>query len=331
MRIRMQPRAYIKTVTFSDGTAVEFGPQDLVVVVGPNNSGKTQALQDLRNHFNSPTSGRSLVVQSTEITREGTKEELIEWITVWAVQRAAPSPELATYTGHGWQAQRADIESAWTSASPGLGELASLFCIHIDAGRRLTIAKSPQSVDFQKDPISHPAQLLYRSEKLEERVSTLIRSAFGEDLVINHGGGSRIPIHIGTRPELHSGEDRVSESYVRRVSSLPLLDHQGDGIKCFTGILLVASTSPASTLLIDEPEAFLHPPQARLIARILASDNDMPHQAFIATHSSDVLRGGPRRQASRDTGHPTSTQRRSQLSYSTRRRRNKTLVGRPPP
>jgi hypothetical protein len=47
--------------------------------------------------------------------------------------------------------------------------------------------------------------------------------------------------------------------------------------------------------LVDEPEAFLHPPQARHLGRILVGYGAEGHpahkQLFLATHSGDVLRG----------------------------------------
>jgi hypothetical protein len=43
--------------------------------------------------------------------------------------------------------------------------------------------------------------------------------------------------------------------------------------------------------LIDEPEAFLHPPQARLLGKMLATDLPSDRQIFLATHSIDFLQG----------------------------------------
>jgi hypothetical protein len=43
--------------------------------------------------------------------------------------------------------------------------------------------------------------------------------------------------------------------------------------------------------VIDEPEAFLHPPQARLIGSSLVQDRRDNRQLFIATHSADILSG----------------------------------------
>jgi predicted ATP-dependent endonuclease of OLD family len=66
----------------------------------------------------------------------------------------------------------------------------------------------------------------------------------------------------------------------------------GDGMKAYLKILLSILDPSKSIILIDEPEAFLHPPQRRnlgaLIAR-LARDN--AKQIFVATHDSEFMRG----------------------------------------
>ncbi|MGH3626895.1 MAG: ATP-dependent nuclease, partial [Sciscionella sp.] len=46
-----------------------------------------------------------------------------------------------------------------------------------------------------------------------------------------------------------------------------------------------------SIQFLDEPEAFLHPPQARLLGRYIAESRRQKSQLFIATHSTDILDG----------------------------------------
>jgi len=70
-----------------------------------------------------------------------------------------------------------------------------------------------------------------------------------------------------------------------------LLDLQGDGMRSFVGALLHALMADWFVVLIDEPEAFLHPPQANLLGRMLAENKPAGRQVVLATHSSDVLRG----------------------------------------
>ncbi|MBK9599392.1 MAG: ATP-binding protein, partial [Flavobacteriales bacterium] len=72
---------------------------------------------------------------------------------------------------------------------------------------------------------------------------------------------------------------------------MPELQRQGDGMRSFAGVLLHTTVGHESIFLLDEPEAFLHPPQARLLGRMLVEDKQANRQLFIATHSGDVLKG----------------------------------------
>ena len=70
------------------------------------------------------------------------------------------------------------------------------------------------------------------------------------------------------------------------------LNEQGDGMRSFASVVLhLLSPITFSILLLDEPEAFLHPPQARLLGEVIATEKSSRAQLFIATHSPDVLHG----------------------------------------
>jgi hypothetical protein len=62
-------------------------------------------------------------------------------------------------------------------------------------------------------------------------------------------------------------------------------------MRSFVGVLLNAFISHHSVIFIDEPEAFLHPPQARLLGKMIANDMPSERQLFLATHSEDFLKG----------------------------------------
>lgn len=56
-----------------------------------------------------------------------------------------------------------------------------------------------------------------------------------------------------------------------------------------TALGLLVGTRPV--VLIDEPEAFLHPPQAVQIGEMIAELAEPGRQVIVATHNADVLRG----------------------------------------
>jgi hypothetical protein len=61
-------------------------------------------------------------------------------------------------------------------------------------------------------------------------------------------------------------------------------------VRSFVGLLL-HSIVRMPLILIDEPEAFLHPSHARLLGRVLVERTPDDGQLIIATHSDDVLQG----------------------------------------
>jgi len=162
------------------------------------------------------------------------------------------------------------------------------FIKKISADDRLTICQQQQSVG-PNDQKSKPQHVLYDSEALMSKISLLFKRAFGEELMFDYRGGSRLPIHVGDIPDDGELVNKVSDAYVKMVRLNPLLDKQGDGMKSYAGILFEAVVSNKDVTLIDEPEAFLHPPQMRKLGETLSSE--VKGQLIVATHSSDILRG----------------------------------------
>ena len=67
------PSVTFEEITFSDGTTVGLDPADVVVLVGPNNSGKSLALRELDDYFAGHTA--TTVLKSIELRKTGTKED----------------------------------------------------------------------------------------------------------------------------------------------------------------------------------------------------------------------------------------------------------------
>ena len=99
-----------------------------------------------------------------------------------------------------------------------------------------------------------------------------------------------IPLHTGQAPDKNAFTISSQDDYYNQVAALPKLQEQGDGMRSFVSILLDTFTSEYSITLIDEPEAFLHPPQARILGEMLAKNN-LNRQLLISTHSEDFLQG----------------------------------------
>lgn len=284
------PRVAINQLTFSDGTEVVIAPNDIVLVVGPNNAGKSAALRAIRDKLQN-ASHKSPVLQNVLLHRTGTLADFNAWLSGWTVLQTESSPDNPIHQALGHALHHSQAQSEWQRGDNVLGGLARWFCHLLSADERLQICNPPGNIALARDNPSHPIHFLLRDDKLELRLSAKFRKAFGVDLVVHRNAGSQVPVHIGDRPSLLNGEDRVSISYIERLEKLPTLHTQGDGMRSFAGVLLATSVGRESIILIDEPEAFLHPPQARLLGTTLVQDRNRERQLFIATHSTDILRG----------------------------------------
>lgn len=277
----------LKLLTFSDDTQIHLNPDDIVVLVGPNNSGKSVSLKEIEDHLrhNVPPTH---VVKSVEIDKVGdvpAVEKLIEEHS----HKTYPNGSLH-YSGSDYNLQASSIAKGWGN---NLDIVRPFFCRRLKTESRITDSNAATSFKVLSEAASRPIQMLYADSNIEERLSGYFKNAFGLELIVLKGGGSEIPLLVGGNVPLESGEDRTSKSYLERLmrKASPLME-QGDGMRSFASVILemLANRAP-SILLLDEPEAFLHPPQARLLGEFLAKERRAGAQMFIATHSPDVLVG----------------------------------------
>ena len=283
------PSVTYKTVTFSDGTQISLNPTDIVVFVGPNNAGKSLALKELEDSFDGvPINAK--VVSEARSNKTGTKQDFAKFVKRYTQVSIQGSNEV--YMGRRgliWPLSE-KLEERWPDHIKTFGPL---FCMRIPSETRISDSDPVDAIDIEEEPLEHPIHMLYSDDELELKISAYFRRAFGQDLILDRGAGRAWPLRVGTRLRPYDGEMPFSTSFLsrQRRSTLPL-DQQGDGMRSFASVVLhlLAPASP-SILLLDEPEAFLHPPQARLLGEIIASQKSPSAQLFLATHSPDVLQG----------------------------------------
>ncbi len=172
-------------------------------------------------------------------------------------------------------------------------EVRDFFALRIPTDTRLSGSDPVKSIAFRKEPPTHPMHLLILNRKIEEKISSIFHQAFGQYLYVNRAGGADVELFVGDKPAQALPSDPFSPEAMDFFNDEAFtLKMQGDGMRAFATISLnTVAIDQQTVLLIDEPEAFLHPPQARLLGRTIASEGNLERQIFIATHSADVLKG----------------------------------------
>lgn len=268
-------------LVFSGGDEVTLSPTDKIMLVGANNSGKSRTIREIERKCGEGDGYADLMVlKSISLDKVGSQKDLESYVQLRG-KRVDTS-----YSVGDWNLSMYALPQ-WSQDYLVSG-LAAGFIKNLNAASRLGICDLQTNI-APNEPASRPQHLLYRDDALMNQASNLFKRAFGVELMIDFLGGSRIPIHIGITPRGAGFEDRASSKYSQAVNAQPALHDQGDGMKSYAGIIFEAIASKRDILCIDEPEAFLHPPQARKLGEALSTN--VSGQLIVATHSSDILRG----------------------------------------
>ncbi|MFI0091866.1 ATP-dependent nuclease [Streptomyces bobili] len=279
----------VSTITLTDGTTINPPANGMTVFIGPNNSGKSLLLRELSPRITTPTTGDWKWVSTVDSTSVGSGAEFLSWVAERGHRTYLPNAQHARPTLRGGpqaaSAVEADSAAIWWENGK-LQDLRSMLVTEQWTHERLRVTAVADKWDHA-EPAGNPVQYLYEDPELTKELSKYTMEAFGEPLAVDWTG-LKFMLRVGST----GMEDSTPPppELVRAYRGLPTLMEQGDGFKAFVQILLHTVLRPTPVILIDEPEAFLHPPQARLLGRKLAQMSGQT-QVFVATHSADFLAG----------------------------------------
>jgi len=283
MGIDQTPHVFMKSIAFNDDTILQLESNSIVVFTGANNCGKSQILKDIENSLNKSNRGLNVIITDSQQSFQGNISDEAFLKEHFFINQQGNLQII----GLGISYDKNSLISWWNQHKL-YNDTHRLFIKRLSTELRLTVSNALQRCSEAE---SHPIYKMCKSEMLAQKLSDYFHQAFGEDLVINRNEMRTIPLHVGKAPDKNRYTMNLQDEYYAQVSVLPKLQDQGDGMRSFASILLDTFTSEYSITLIDEPEAFLHPPQARVLGKMLAKNNPTDRQLFISTHSEDFLQG----------------------------------------
>ena len=281
-------KEHITRIEFNNGEALNLEPGSIVVFVGPNNAGKSQALRDIYNCSEGGYSG--IVVSGLDL--EKSSGLLSEKLEAYPTVQKRKSDG---YTDYYFLGREMTLYSSYDKEYQDkkyFDRFCDFFVANLDTRNRLNICQEAENIG-RYDPIKSPIQLVAKNPELRDWLSNCFKRAFGAGIIPNGIFGKWISLSIGDPISVEPSNDglKVVDEFAKKLETYPLVHNQGDGIKSFTGILLYLMLKNFAIYLIDEPEAFLHPPHARVMGEIIGSSLDKDKQAFIATHSEEIIKG----------------------------------------
>ena len=286
--INLNPSVVIKKIKFNDNTEIELSNDDIVVFVGANNVGKSRALKDIKNDILESSSKKVIV---DEIEYQDTNFEEISMRNYFknnfelepnGYNIAVDVNYTYNYNEHNFQ-----------NVKSGDKNFYKVFFSFLSTESRLNMT-APISYSFINEKLSFGVmRKLERDKKNITTLNDILFSCFGKKIDISEelwqNSVSKL-YKFGTKDEIDKSVSADTREARCLLESLENLNDQGDGIRSAVAILASLITTTHSLYLIDEPETFLHPPQARILGRNIV-DLSQDKQCFISTHNIDLLRG----------------------------------------
>lgn len=295
-------RAEEFSVTFVDITIpqeqrVTLPAPGVTVFVGPNNVGKSTVLRQMHatsamGHAGESYPGAPKLIEAMTIQVTGGVDDARSWLRQHSRSVEQPGNWRFYKPGGGdLQSQSIPHYLSLSQNGQGLSSLQPFVVFYGDPWNRIGSVGPVEMRDSIEQPPSHAIHALQDDNCLFAELNELCLQVFKRPLTLDVLS-KNINIRVGT-PECEVPPvDKVTPEYRTALSSLPRLENQGDGMRSFIGLMLPLISATYQVVLIDEPEAFLHPPQATQLGKILgtlAKQKEM--QIVMATHDKNVLAG----------------------------------------
>lgn len=289
------------SLKFTEHENLNFSTTGITVFVGPNNSGKSLVLKEIEEYFlrDSPPTYHhilksveirwpsleeveAVIERSKTLRDQGLSEEMI------VLGRINPNGGLEKNQYH--KASFFNIFQQKSNQHRFAHNYLRWGVLRLDGRSRFNLTNDQTGGDLLTTPqnvLSH----LFQDDEARKRVRTFIKDAFGVNFVIDPTNLGQLRIRLSDSnppPDEQSLNKEAREFHAKAMH----IKNASDGVQAFTGIITAVMSGEFHTILIDEPEAFLHPPLARKLGKNLATLATERGAALLAsTHSPDFLMG----------------------------------------
>ena len=283
------PSVTIKNIEFNEGTKISLDPDDIVVFVGANNVGKSRALKDIIADITESTT-QNVIINKIEYNVENFECE--------SMKNFFATHFTKDQNNH-YNVQMSDVSSHCYSDEnfKNIDETSKYFYrvlfTFLSTESRLDITK-PIRLNYSIDRYNFNIMNILETNK--EAITLLNRFlllGFNKAVEIDNklqNGDFIKKYKIGNEQEIKDIIELDKRSSAKKLKMLENLNEQGDGIRSAVAVLASLIVNEHSLYLIDEPETFLHPPQARLLGKNIV-ELSKNKQCFISTHNIDLIRG----------------------------------------
>lgn len=278
----------------------------LTVIVGPNSSGKSQLLRDIKERISGEP--RELVVASNLEIETPELEPFLRCLkqeghmySRWDDNDQEQYVPMTAFLGTGQGAQNVGSQQLqqWQNKSAKanpkkrkneyFGWTSKFLVTALFLENRLTSLASVGTIDFEKQAPGNDLQALHLNDVARSALTEEAQRSFSKAVWSDASRGNKLCLRVGEDGRVPTADSRLS---VHKMKQYRTIESEGDGMKSYmaTVVSLLLGRRPVS--VIDEPEMCLHPPQSYNLGQFIGKNATSDQTAtFVSTHSSQILRG----------------------------------------
>lgn len=301
-------------VNSADGTE-DIIPKKINVLVGPNNSGKSRFLKEIRDYLSGDNRDIKIIDSldypfpekfselddAYDIKSKMVKDQNGNWMLKSYSNKPTQILDMTASLESYFTRSMNTISGNWSEYFAGFVEqkekdlffnwCGPLFYQYMGTEERLTICKMQKNYGLDSNNTNYLSSFKYQNKLLKE-LANKVKQLFKKDIYLDvQTLGDRLVFRVGENFDYVRSTADYSEDVALKLFSENMLDDQGDGLKSFVSMFLSLNHKENDILLLDEPESFLHPPLARQLGEMIGDCNDEERTIFVATHSIEVLKG----------------------------------------
>lgn len=286
---------------FTENADLNLPTSGITVFVGPNNAGKSLVLKELELAYQTHPFPTGLKILEDYDVTWPSNDELEKSLKGFerfaqpnmpvdhiAVGRIAPGGGLEQGTLNKpniFERARDRSDKNWWAT-----QFLRWGVLRLDGRSRFNLTNDQGTGDLLAPPQNVLAHL-FQNDTARAKVRSWVLDAFQKYFVVDPTSGGTLRIRLSDSAPL-ADEQSLNLQAREYHRGATYIKDASDGVQAFTGIATAALSGEYHTILIDEPEAFLHPPLAKKLGKQLATFATERKGALMAsTHSADFLMG----------------------------------------
>ena len=282
------PSISIEKVVFNDKTEIEFDADDIVLLVGANNVGKSRTLKDIKDDLIDSSKPKIIVKEVAYNSSDFTDESIKSYFEKNFIKDSIGNYNVLIDDNCYQYYDKYNLKPTGDNR-----EFYKVLFSFLSTENRLNISKSIRFNSSVDNTNLRSMKALETNLIYINMLNSFLSLGFGKSIEIcdEYSNGTILKKYkIGKHDDINEAINTDRRTAMQKMKDMEDLQDQGDGIRSAVAVLASLIVNDHSLFLIDEPESFLHPPQARLLGKHIV-ELSRGKQCFISTHSIDFIKG----------------------------------------